>query len=100
MKFFTFGRPTVSALFVLRSCPMTTRPLASLKGFLLLKSYSAEWQMRQSMAFSASGPLLPTSLRWLPGWQVLQPVNFVFPVSGLFGISFRLFTMSLPLHMT
>src|SRR4030042_1647352 len=57
------------------------------------KSYFEAWQIRQSIAFSASFPTLPTSLMWFPGWQLLQPENFVFPVAG-WKISFRLFTMS------
>ena len=85
MQFLIPGLPTAIAAFTLRSWPMTTRPFSSLYGFRRRKSYAEEWHTRQSIAFSASFPVLPTSLMWFPGWQVLQPVNFVFPVFGFGG---------------
>ena len=55
---------------------MATFPSAVLKGFRFDQSYLEEWQTRQSMAASASGPVEPTSL----GMTVYRLISTAFVV--------------------
>src|SRR6266511_588665 len=96
-QFFTPGLPTAAADSGLRSWPIANFPSGVLNGLRFETSYFAEWQRRQSTEASAPAPVDPTPERWSPGWQLLQPVIFVFP-SAFGGICFRSFTMSLPLQ--